>query len=514
MLILKIAFRNILRHRGKSLVVGVILFIGSLVMMIGGATITTMDKSVKNAMINKFFGDFTIMAKTQEKEDIFMQMMGQNADVLPQYNEVKEYLENKNEVEDYLPFAYGLMVMLAGSDNPLGYPAICAVIGVDINKYEKMFGNIKTLEGKIPPVNTKGMFLSKQMRDMFYMFNQDVYYPVNTPFKTKHLYSNLTESQESDLNIKNEIILMGYSSKNSTLDVSIPILGVFDYKTLGVFWKEVSLLDIDSYRQCMNYTLQNQEDEVSQEEARFIALEEAEIENLFSSENMIDEAIRQKKTGLEVFFENPSKNKHELERNFEKGIFEFVSVRLKPEHKSEIIKIINDFNRELDEKEIAAKAVSWEEVAGAIAKIVDGTRIGLYGMVFVVFIVAIVIIMNTLSMSVLERSSELAMMRTVGAPKKFISWMILSETFSLSAFFGGLGIIFGIPFTFLLAYLKIPVKNELLQMISGGPFYNPLLSVQDVLMGIVMLGFVTITSAIYPIYVSRKINLLDAIARD
>lgn len=511
MLILKIAFRNILRHRGKSLVVGIILFIGSLVMIIGSATINTMNKSVKDAMVNKFLGDITILAKSQEREDVFMQLMGENADVLPQFNKVKEYLNGVEEIDAYLPYTYGLLLMLAGSDNPMGYPAICGVIGTDIKKYQEMFGNIKTLEGELPPLNTQGIFLSKYMRDMFYMFNQDVYYPTNTAFKTEYLQSNLRDSKAKDLTIKNEIILMGYSSKNSTVDVSIPILGVFEYRSLNTFWREISILDIDSYRQCMNYTLETEEKNLSKAEAKLIALDRSDIESLFSSEGMIEEITSTETFDVKSFFKKTSKN--ETKRDFNQGAFELISVRLKPEYKRNLSEIINKLNLAFDQNQLEVKAVSWEDTAGAIAKMIGGMRIGLYSVVMLIFVVAIIIIMNTLSMSVLERASELGMMRAIGAKKTTLSWMIIGETFFLNAIFGGLGILSGIPLILFLSFLQIPVKNEFLQIITGGAIYFPSLSLTDILVGIAMLGFVTVASVIYPVWVSQKVGPLDAVAR-
>ena len=516
MLFLKIAFRNILRHKGKSLVVGTILFIGSLVMMIGGGTITTMDRSVQNAMVDNFFGDLTLMAKSQEREDVFMQLMGENADVLPQFAAAKKHLAAMEEVEAYLPYTYGLLMMLAGSDNPLGYPAICAVIGTDIKQYQNMYSNIETLEGNIPAENTSGIFLSKFMRDMFYMFNQDLYYPIDTPFSTEHLYSNLSGSQQSDLNLKHEIILMGYSSKNSTMDVSVPIRGVFKYRRLNTFWREVSLLDLDSYRQCMNYTLESGEEKVSGAEAKLIALDGADLENLFSQGGLIEGIAAGNSLEVEKLFDKKfsEREKEKRPRNFDEGAFEFISVRLKPAYKKSRPAIIEKLNQAFEQQALGIKAVSWENTAGAIAQMVGGIRIGLYVAVFMVFVVAIIIIMNTLSMSVLERAAELGMMRAIGAREGFVSWMILGETFILNAFFGGLGILGGIPLTWLLSGLELPVRNEFLQLITGGPTYSPLVSGRDVLMGLAMLVLVTLASVIYPLWISKKVGPLDAVTRE
>ena len=73
-LIIKIAWRNIMRHRGKSLVIGVILFVGALLMTIGNGVISGMDKGLQKNIINGFTGDIVIVSEKQESDAVFMDM--------------------------------------------------------------------------------------------------------------------------------------------------------------------------------------------------------------------------------------------------------------------------------------------------------------------------------------------------------------------------------------------------------------------------------------------------------
>ncbi len=56
--------------------------------------------------------------------------------------------------------------------------------------------------------------------------------------------------------------------------------------------------------------------------------------------------------------------------------------------------------------------------------------------ILIVAIVAIIIIMNTLVISVIERTGEIGTMRALGAQKPFVWLMFLVETLTVTIVFG------------------------------------------------------------------------------
>jgi len=75
-LILKIAWRNILRHKGKSIIIGVILFLGSLIMTVGNGVIYGMDTGLERNVVNGFMGDIVIISNKENSDNILFKMMG------------------------------------------------------------------------------------------------------------------------------------------------------------------------------------------------------------------------------------------------------------------------------------------------------------------------------------------------------------------------------------------------------------------------------------------------------
>ena len=160
------------------------------------------------------------------------------------------------------------------------------------------------------------------------------------------------------------------------------------------------------------------------------------------------------------------------------------------------------------------KAIPWDKAVGMMGQMALIAKGTLLLFVSIIFVVAIIIIMNTLSLAAMERVTEIGMMRAVGAKKSLISALFAAETGLLSAFFGGLGIAAGAVLVKFLAMLHLATANEMLQMFCGGDKFHPVLDFGDVIICVMALGFVTILSVVYPIRLARKITPLEAMSRD
>ena len=71
MLTWKIAWRNLWRHKGKSLVIGIIIFLGALFMTVGNAVIEGAKQGLEKNMINRFTGHLILAAAKEKKENVF-----------------------------------------------------------------------------------------------------------------------------------------------------------------------------------------------------------------------------------------------------------------------------------------------------------------------------------------------------------------------------------------------------------------------------------------------------------
>ena len=90
---------------------------------------------------------------------------------------------------------------------------------------------------------------------------------------------------------------------------------------------------------------------------------------------------------------------------------------------------------------ISAVAGDWPKAAGPYAQSVDVLRIVFTGAIVILAVVAIIIIMNTLVVSIIERTGEIGTMRALGGGKGFVRKLFAAETVTLSVVFGVIGIV-------------------------------------------------------------------------
>jgi len=198
--------------------------------------------------------------------------------------------------------------------------------------------------------------------------------------------------------------------------------------------------------------------------------------------------------------------------DFDTAAYNYVSILLKPGQ--DLNASVEKMKRVAKDNNLPVKVLSWKKASGQVAQISDILQMIITVFVILLFFVAIIIIMNTLSMNALERTEEFGMMRAVGARKSFITKMFLAETFSLSFIFGGIGILIGIIVTWIIRPIRISAGgNEIFELLFGGEVFQPTLGFAGLVTGIIGLAIVTILAVVYPVIVARKITPLDAINR-
>ena len=288
---------------------------------------------------------------------------------------------------------------------------------------------------------------------------------------------------------------------NSTNDIRFPIKGIIRYNALNKIFGHFCLVDIESYRECLGYfTAGDMAADVPKEEKKLLALDAGDLDAMFGGDEVAaapQAAPARKYTAAKA-------------KTAEEGVYNAVFVRLRPG--TDYGRAVPALNESL--KGLGVRAVPWNKASGPIGGMAVIIKSALFIFVMLLFSVAVIIIVNTLTMAAIERSSEIGMMRAVGAQKPFIAGMFLGETALLSSVFGGMGIAAGVLAVRVIPLLRISTDNDMLQILYGGNYFTPLLSVSGIALTVLQLAMVTIAAAVYPMRVAARITPLEAIARD
>jgi ABC-type lipoprotein release transport system permease subunit len=507
-LVLKIAWRNILRHRGKSFIIGIILFLGALIMTLGNGAISGMDKGIQANIVERFIGHVVVIATNQADPNVLLTPGGESAMILTGYTNIRAVLARQDYVNQFLPVTRGAAMALS-EDGPGGFTML---LGVKFLDYQRMFHtNLVFVEGHGIEANERGALVTAGSRDALYENTSHWLIPDESLLVRTNL-SPQAKSNLSSLLVKSNIVLMGFANDGATLDVRVPVRGIFKYKTLNAMWKFINFIDLESFRECFNYiTGADAAVEVPAEKKKLLSMDATDLDSLFE-DNTTDAAAVTRGSGYDVSLLKQATKRSTKKIDLDAGAYNIIMVKFKDG--TGIKDGIRKLNGAFRKAGTDGRAVSWKKAASQIGDLATIIRGILFGFVLFIYFVAIIIIMNTLSMNAIERTTEIGMMRAVGANKNFIAGMFVAETFLLSFVFGGAGMVLGAVIIKVVAAFHITSANEILQLLFGGDFFQPQIGLADILPGIVQLLIVTLLSVLYPVFVARRITPLEAISRD
>jgi putative ABC transport system permease protein len=502
MLTLKIAWRSLLRHKAKSLVIGVILFLGAFIMTLGDATAIGMRRGIEDNMVRSFTGNVVLVSNEETKDNVLFTPMMKPLKILKDYDQVRAVLQQQPFVKDFIPMTRGGLSVLGGQEMNF-----MMTFGCNFDDFQRVFGApIKPVEGRLLHNGDRGILLNVEGRKDQYKSQGYWLVPQGTQLDKANLSDEA--KKEPDLETRDSLALEGFGEVNST-NMDVPVVGIMRFKSLNTLFQQATIIDIESYRQLFGYY--TAEDLVQKLPSKEDALLSAGEDTLFGGGDIYStNATSSNVTQLEKEIRAPVTVTRKID--FDEAAYNYVSVLLKPGVSTD--SAVAKLKKVMKDNKLPVKVLSWEKASGQVASTADVLQTIIYVFVILLFVVAIIIITNTLSMNALERTEEFGMMRAVGAQKTFITKMFLAETFSLSFVFGGGGILIGVIGTWVVRALHIGSGgNEIFELIFGGEVFRPTLGFVGLVVGVIGLAAVTVLAVVYPVRVARKISPLDAINR-
>ena len=114
------------------------------------------------------------------------------------------------------------------------------------------------------------------------------------------------------------------------------------------------------------------------------------------------------------------------------------------------------------------KVVSWQEASGLVGQMTLALKMILFIFVFILFVIASVMIMNSLLMATMDRQQEIGTMRAIGAPKSFIYRAFLFESLLSGLLFAGIGSALAILVILTFGKQGIPAQGDVAKFFFSG----------------------------------------------
>ena len=484
-------------------------------MTVGNAVIEGAKQGFQENAVERFTGHLTLIAGEEDSQAVFFTETIVPLDLIPDYPGLKSLLESQDIIEEFIPMSRGY-AMILNEDGVTQMDEEAAesatfLFGVDFEAYQELFNhNIVVIEGDLLQNGERGVLITEEERKRIYNQHDIWVVPQGVPLKEDALPPDV-RSVKDRLTIKDELVFLGLSGGSLESDIRLPVKGIVRFQSLNKVWLG-NFVDIESFRECFGYlTAADTIDDLSEEKAALLAMENEE--DLFGGDNLIEDMDTEETAHYDVAAMQEQTTRVAQEIDTESGSYQFVALKLKPSIS------LNDgeerLRQVLAEARADVKVLTWKQATGSVGEFAGMTQGILFMFVLFIFFVAAIVITNTLSMAALERTSEIGMMRAIGARKGFIGKMFLMEIALLSIIFGGLGMIVGVVVVWGLAALHLPAtSNWMLSLLVGGDVLHPIVGLMGFVFGSGQLAVVTLLAALYPVVIARKITPLEAISRD
>lgn len=159
---------------------------------------------------------------------------------------------------------------------------------------------------------------------------------------------------------------------------------------------------------------------------------------------------------------------------------------------------------------LEVQIADWQSVAGLIGQFVIVIRLVLYVAIAIIFVVALIIINNSMVMATMERVKEIGTLRAIGARRALVLGMFFMETLTLAVLAGLAGAGLGAGLVAFWGRFGLPAPSEELRFLFGGPELFPELSVDHIAAGLVTILVVSLVSTAYPAALGASVQPVEA----
>lgn len=159
----------------------------------------------------------------------------------------------------------------------------------------------------------------------------------------------------------------------------------------------------------------------------------------------------------------------------------------------------------VDEK-LGVQVVPWKKAAGIVGQFIILVRVVLYVIISITFLVALVIINNSMIMATMERITEIGTIRAIGAQRRFVLAMFLLETMVLGLVSGSAGAAIGAGIVQLLGKIGIPATSKIMVFLFSGPKLFPSVDSGHLLFAAAVILVVSMVSTLYPALIATRVE--------
>ena len=319
--------------------------------------------------------------------------------------------------------------------------------------------------------------------------------------------------------IGDSVPLTAMTKMGSSSAINIKVWGTFHFKSFenSPLAGNFSLIDLNSFRDLYGFLTesrrkQNQEIE---SEMGIKELGKEDMDALFGKTEGSEGSSPETRHGDIAVDIEASDHQTKKDSTTSLGLKDeksdvFINAAIFLKDPTQLAKTLQDIQKINQNEKLGIKAVDWREASGIVGQMTTALRIILFSFVLILFIIASLMIMNSLLMATLDRQQEIGTMRAIGAPKSFLYKVYLIETAVTSILFSLIGSILALLVIKTVGKEGIPAQGDVAKFFFSGPklyFYTHWDQILFVFIVILLISF---AATQYPAWRAMKISPLRA----
>ena len=496
-MVCRLAIRNVLAYKRRTLLIGVILAFGALVLTLGSIIIETIGANLRARYIESFTADVIISADAYPAPNLAPALAGgggmTSAPEIPDFESLLSFVSSHPAVSSWSPQLQAVVSAAvktegaAETDEAVSATGVAAVMGIDAGLHQKTFpGQWEMISGEAPSDGVAGLWVTEEGIELL-----------------------SRETTGIPLGPGDKVLLSCLTTASGIKVREVEIRGVFRWLHPDPQLSRVSFIDALSLQLLLGMNLAASSD--SAEDGREIVSTE-DPEALFSG-SLFEEGPETAADALDpnglVSFVNSSPP---LEDSVETAPrFHFLLVRLKDGAS------FSGFSRDIasfaGERGLRLLVTDWSAGAGNFGRMVREVQTVFSFLVLAVILVSLFVITNSLVLSVTERIPEIGTLRALGGQKGFIRGMVIVEVLVIGCFFGLAGTALGAGLAALMNSARVALPGQFLQALLGGVTVNLMIGAKSLVLSLAAVAATGLAAGLYPLAVALGIRPVQAMSR-
>lgn len=506
--IFRLALRNLKEHKSKTIIISLFLIFGVAIVIMGNSFLESINRGLEKDFRANYTGDIAVYINNPKgiRIDIFgadaQSLVGEIPQIpaIPDLDKVQEIIDSTEGIKSQTKQISAQVMVAKGLEldlnelldrDDLGFEdlPISMLFAGENETYWNTFPKVNMVEGTYPAPDTNEIIIDTRVQRAF-----------------KGMY-------REDLNVGDTILMMGANTNGIIREAKV--VGIFNPPNENSAMFQIIYANPSLARSFADLTYgsnftQELPDSVD------LSLSDLSEEDMFGfdDEDMfgIDESDTYLSSGSTDFDSilGDTSLRDELNKT-DDGAWHFILAKV--ERPAQTKKIIETLNAKFTEAGLNVHAVDWKIAAFSYSGTVEGLGFIFNLLIIILAVVVFIIIMNTMTVSVIERTGEIGTMRAIGAEKKFVKRLFYTETITLTMFSSVVGIILAFIIMGIFNACNITITNSIAKMILGGGLLHFSPTPAIIIMTIIIALLGSVISNKYPVSSALKITPLKALSK-